>query len=61
MDNLLKDLLWLPSPPEDFITKLGEASHGDDLTRLAQCSLNDSQLTGLSKKLKKIHDNNGDL
>jgi len=61
MDNLLEDLLWLPSPPEDFITKLGEASHGDDLRKLAQFSLNDSQLTRLSKKFKKIHDNNGDL
>ena len=56
MDNLLEDLLWLPSPPKDFITKLGEASHGDDLKRLAQFSLNDSQLTRLSKKLKKIHE-----
>ena len=61
MKNLLETLSWLPSPPEDFKEKLSHASSGEDLIKLAQHSLNDSQLTRLAKKLQNIAEKDGNL
>ena len=61
MTNLLENLSWLPSPPENFKEQLSHASSGDDLIKLAQYALNDSQLSRLAKKLSNIAKKGGNL
>jgi FkbH-like protein len=54
MNDIYENLLWLPSPPQDFAQKLSNALGGADLRELAKFSLDENQLRRLYKKILEL-------
>ena len=52
MNSILENLSWLPKPPQNFSQKINEAISVDELCKLIKYSLDENQLTKLTKKLK---------
>ena len=54
MTNLYENLSWLLEPPKDFSKILSETTSSSELRELAKYSLDDNQLSRLSKKLNSL-------
>jgi len=61
MTNLYENLSWLPEPPKNFSKILSETTSSSELRELAKYSLDDNQLSRLSKKLNSLKKNKTSL
>jgi FkbH-like protein len=61
MTNLYENLSWLLQPPTDFSKILLKATSGTELSELAKYSLDDNQLSRLSKRLHLLKENKANL
>ena len=61
MTNLYENLSWLLQPPTDFSKILLKATSGIELRELAKYSLDDNQLSRLSKRLNLLKENKTNL
>ena len=61
MTNLYENLSWLLQPPKEFSKILSETKSGSGLNELAKYSLDDNQLSRLSKKFNSLKENKTDL
>ena len=61
MTNLYENLSWLLEPPKDFSKILSKTTSSSELRELAKYSLDDNQLSRLSKKLNSLKENKTNL
>jgi HAD superfamily phosphatase (TIGR01681 family) len=61
MNQVFKNLLWLPTPPDDFSIKLDGARLGSDLQELARYRVDENQIRRLSNKLQALRGESADL
>jgi len=59
MNDIYKNLGWLPSPPDDFGQIVSEVSTLDSLAQLSKFSLDANQLGRLYKKFKLLYEKEG--